>query len=62
MHFQIGEGAAKLVRCARGAIVDVLVDLRKGSPTFGEWEGFELNDENLHHGSTARSGSRTGSA
>jgi len=36
------------VRCARGAIVDVVVDLRKGSPTFGEWEAFELNDENSH--------------
>ena len=39
---------AKLVRCARGAILDVVVDLRRGSPTFGEWEGFELSDENLH--------------
>ena len=48
MHFQIGRGASKLVRCARGAIVDVLVDLRRGSPTFGEWEAFELNEENLH--------------
>ena len=48
MHFQIGKGAAKLVRCSRGAIVDVLVDLRRGSPTFGEWEAFELTDENLH--------------
>ena len=48
MHFQIGRGAAKLVRCARGAIYDVMVDLRKGSPTFGHWEGFELSDENLH--------------
>jgi dTDP-4-dehydrorhamnose 3,5-epimerase len=46
MHFQIGDGAAKLVRCGRGAIVDVMVDLRVGSPTFGEWEGFELSDEN----------------
>jgi dTDP-4-dehydrorhamnose 3,5-epimerase len=48
MHFQVGAGMAKLVRCARGSIVDVLVDLRRGSPTFGEWEAFELNDENLH--------------
>ena len=46
MHFQIGRGAAKLVRCGRGAIVDVVIDLRKGSPTFGEWEAFELSDEN----------------
>src|ERR687890_240644 len=46
MHFQIGDGAAKLVRCGRGHIVDVVVDLRRGSPTYGEWEGFELSDEN----------------
>ncbi|HEX3976160.1 MAG TPA: dTDP-4-dehydrorhamnose 3,5-epimerase [Solirubrobacteraceae bacterium] len=48
MHFQIGSGAAKLVRCARGAIYDVVVDLRVGSPTFGQWEGFELTEENMH--------------
>jgi dTDP-4-dehydrorhamnose 3,5-epimerase len=48
MHFQVGSGMAKLVRCSRGSILDVVVDLRKGSPTFGQWEGFELNDENLH--------------
>jgi dTDP-4-dehydrorhamnose 3,5-epimerase len=47
MHFQIGQGAAKLVRCARGAIVDVMVDIRRGSPTFGEWEAFELSEENM---------------
>jgi dTDP-4-dehydrorhamnose 3,5-epimerase len=47
MHFQIGRGAAKLVRAARGAIYDVLVDVRVGSPTFGEWEGFELTEENM---------------
>ncbi len=48
MHFQIGRGAAKLVRCARGSIYDVVVDLRRGSPTFGQWEGFELTDDNMH--------------
>jgi dTDP-4-dehydrorhamnose 3,5-epimerase len=48
MHFQVGHGAAKLVSCARGAILDVVVDIRRGSPTFGEWEAFELTDENLH--------------
>ena len=48
MHFQVGNGVAKLVRCARGAILDVVVDIRRGSPTFGEWEAFELTDENHH--------------
>jgi dTDP-4-dehydrorhamnose 3,5-epimerase len=48
MHFQVGPGMAKLVRCARGAIVDVVVDIRRGSPTYAQWEAFELNDENLH--------------
>jgi dTDP-4-dehydrorhamnose 3,5-epimerase len=47
MHFQVGRGMAKLVRCGHGAIVDVVVDLRRGSSTFGDWEAFELNDENL---------------
>lgn len=42
MHFQPGQ--AKLVRCARGAILDVIVDIRVGSPQFGEWEGFRLDD------------------
>lgn len=46
MHFQ--PGMAKLVRCARGAIIDVLVDIRRGSATFGKWEAFELNDSNHH--------------
>ena len=47
MHFQIGKGAAKLIRCATGSILDVVVDIRRGSPTFGEWEAFELSDENM---------------
>jgi dTDP-4-dehydrorhamnose 3,5-epimerase len=42
MHFQ--PGMAKLIRCARGSIFDVIVDIRRGSPTFGRWEGFELDD------------------
>jgi dTDP-4-dehydrorhamnose 3,5-epimerase len=48
MHFQIGEGAAKLVRCPVGSVYDVVVDLRRGSPTYGQWEGFELNEDNFH--------------
>jgi dTDP-4-dehydrorhamnose 3,5-epimerase len=47
MHFQVGAGVAKLVRCAHGRILDVVVDLRHGSPSWGEWEGFELDDESL---------------
>jgi dTDP-4-dehydrorhamnose 3,5-epimerase len=48
MHFQLGDGLGKLVRCARGAIFDVVIDVRPGSPTRGQWEGFELDDRNLH--------------
>jgi dTDP-4-dehydrorhamnose 3,5-epimerase len=47
MHFHTGNGVAKLVRCARGSILDVLVDLRRGSPSYGEWEDFELDDESM---------------
>ena len=43
MHFQPGQ--AKLVRCVRGSILDVLVDIRPGSPSFGQWESFALDDE-----------------
>ena len=35
------------MRCARGAIYDVVVDLRRGSPTFGQWEGVELSEDNM---------------
>ena len=48
MHFTIGRGAGKLIRCARGQVHDVLVDLRRGSPTYGQAEGYDLTDENLH--------------
>ncbi|HEV2775574.1 MAG TPA: dTDP-4-dehydrorhamnose 3,5-epimerase [Solirubrobacteraceae bacterium] len=45
MHFSVGAGQAKLVRCARGRILDVAVDLRRASATYGEWESVELDDE-----------------
>jgi dTDP-4-dehydrorhamnose 3,5-epimerase len=45
LHFQTSPGQAKLVRCLRGRVWDVAVDLRRDSPTFGQWEGHELNDE-----------------
>jgi dTDP-4-dehydrorhamnose 3,5-epimerase len=48
LHFQTEPGQAKLLRCARGAILDVAVDLRRGSPTYGEWEAHVLDDETHH--------------
>lgn len=45
LHFQKSPGQAKLVRCARGRIWDVAVDIREGSPTFGTWWGLELDSE-----------------
>ena len=48
IHFQTSPGQAKLVRCARGSVWDVVVDLRRGSATFGEWEAFELDDAGGH--------------
>lgn len=47
MHYQAApHGQAKLVRCTRGAVFDVAVDLRPASPTFKKWIGVELSDEN----------------
>ncbi len=47
MHYQIAPyGEAKLVRCTRGAVFDVIVDLRPDSPTFLKWFGIELNLDN----------------
>ena len=45
MHVRRGAGEAKLVRCSYGAIFDVIVDLRPGSPTYRNWESFELRDD-----------------
>lgn len=44
LHLRSGEGESKLVRCSYGAVFDVVVDLRLGSPTYGNWESFELRD------------------
>ena len=45
LHFQTTPGQAKLVRCLRGRIWDVAVDLRSESPTYRQWEGHELDDD-----------------
>jgi dTDP-4-dehydrorhamnose 3,5-epimerase len=44
LHVRRGDGEAKLVRCSYGAIFDVIVDLRPASPTYRNWESFELRD------------------
>lgn len=46
LHFQTKNTQGKLVRCTQGQVWDVAVDLRKGSPTYGQWEGVLLTDEN----------------
>jgi dTDP-4-dehydrorhamnose 3,5-epimerase len=49
VHFaDVPPGQAKYVSCVSGAILDVLVDLRLGSPTFGSWEAVQLDEENRH--------------
>ena len=45
LHFQADPGQPKLVRVAHGRAWDVALDIRRSSPTFGEWEAFELDDE-----------------
>jgi dTDP-4-dehydrorhamnose 3,5-epimerase len=47
LHFQAPpHGQGKLIRCVRGALLDVAVDIRAGSPTYGQWTGLELSAEN----------------
>lgn len=48
LHYQEPNPQGKLVRCTRGAVYDVAVDIRHGSPTFGQWFGAELSAENNH--------------
>jgi dTDP-4-dehydrorhamnose 3,5-epimerase len=45
LHVRRGDGEAKLVRCSYGAVFDVIVDLRPTSPTYRNWESFELRDD-----------------
>ena len=46
LHFQLVKQQPKLVRCISGHVYDVIVDLRPGSPTFGQWRGFHLTGDN----------------
>ncbi len=46
LHYQIQQAQGKLVRCTRGEVFDVAVDIRKSSPSFGQWVGVVLSEEN----------------
>ena len=58
MHGRMNKGEAKLVRCAHGAVLDITIDTRVGSPTFGKMETFLLDDQIVGR-STSREGSST---
>lgn len=47
LHYQMTQTQGKLVRVAAGSVFDVVVDVRSGSPTFGQWCGTELNEDNI---------------
>ena len=48
LHYQVQQPQGKLMRVVRGAVFDVAVDIRKSSPTFGQWVGVELSEDNHH--------------
>lgn len=48
LHYQLHKPQAKLIACVRGKLFDVAVDIRKGSPTFSQWTGVWLSEENSH--------------
>lgn len=48
LHYQIQHSQGKLIRCTQGSVYDVIVDLRKSSPTFGKWFGIKLCTNNVH--------------
>lgn len=47
LHYQLQQPQGKLVRVSQGSVFDVVVDIRKGSPRFGQWVGYELSAENF---------------
>ena len=48
LHFQVKYPQAKLLRCLKGKVFDVAVDIRQGSPTYGQWVGEEISEDNKY--------------